>query len=215
MELRATDVEKKIKGKVILNNINLSMHSGRIYGFWGSNGSGKTMLFRALSGLINLDSGTVSLDGKKLHQDFSVLPHLGITIENTGLYPELTGYENLKFLASLRKIVGDDEIRQSILRVGLDPYDKRTYRKYSLGMKQRLAFAQAIMERPEILMLDEVANALDEEGIEMVRNILQEEKERGVLILLASHSREDLRILADEIYQVKGGSIKLIPKDDF
>lgn len=215
MELRATGVEKKIRGKVILNGVNITMYSGRIYGFWGPNGSGKTMFFRALSGLINIDSGTVSLDDKVLHRDFSVLPDMGIMIENTGLYPELTGFENLRFLASLRSIVKEDAIRQSLLRVGLDPDDKRIYRKYSLGMKQRLAFAQAIMEAPKILMLDEVTNALDEDGTEMVRSVLQEEKEKGVLILIASHSREDLRILADEIYQVKDGNIMPAPKAGF
>ncbi len=198
-----------------LGDINISMQSGKIYGFWGPNGSGKTMFFRALSGLIRIDSGTISLDDKELHRDFSVLPDLGIMIENTGLYPELTGFENLCFLASLRNIVKEEEVRQSILRVGLDPYDKRTYRKYSLGMKQRLSFAQAIMESPQILMLDEVTNALDEDGIEMVRSILQEEKEKGVLILLTSHRREDLKILADKIYQVKNGSIDIISKADF
>lgn len=198
-----------------LGDINISMQSGKIYGFWGPNGSGKTMFFRALSGLIRIDSGTISLDDKELHRDFSVLPDLGIMIENTRLYPELTGFENLCFLASLRNIVKEEEVRQSILRVGLDPYDKRTYRKYSLGMKQRLSFAQAIMESPQILMLDEVTNALDEDGIEMVRNILQEEKEKGVLILLTSHRREDLKILADKIYQVKNGSIDIISKADF
>lgn len=215
MELKAIGVNKKIKGRVILNDINISMQSGKIYGFWGPNGSGKTMFFRALSGLISIDSGIISLDDKELHRDFSVLPDLGIMIENAGLYPELTGFENLRFLASLRNTVKEEQIRQSILRVGLDPYDKRTYRKYSLGMKQRLSFAQAIMESPQILMLDEVTNALDEDGIEMVRSILREEKEKGVLILLASHSREDLKILADTIYQVKNGSIKIISKVDF
>lgn len=207
MELVAENVSKYIGEKKILDDVSLKLQSGNIYGFVGRNGSGKTMLFRALSGLMNISEGKVSVDGKILHKDVRVLPDLGILIENAGLYPELTGFENLSLLAKLNQKIGEEEIRAAIRRVGLDDADKRTYRKYSLGMKQRIVLAQAIMEKPGVLMLDEPTNALDEEGIETIRTIILEEKRRGALILLASHNREDIEILADKVYQVKSGRV--------
>ena len=155
MELIAQNVCKIIRGKPILSDVNLHLKGGSVYGFAGPNGSGKTMLFRALSGLISVTSGTISLDGKVLRRDFDVLPSLGIVLEHVGLYPNLTGLENLEYLASLRGRVQTEDLRGALLRVGLDPNDRRTYRKYSLGMKQRLAIAQAVMERPDVIMLDE------------------------------------------------------------
>ncbi len=207
MELIVDNISKKIKGKVILSDVSLHLNSGNIYGFVGRNGSGKTMLFRALSGLMAVDSGSVNWNGKVLRQDFAVLPSLGIVLENAGLYPNLTGVENLLYLAKLTQRIGIEEIRQAICRVGLDPDDKRTYGKYSLGMKQRLTIAQAIMERPDVIMLDEPTNALDEEGVEEIRKLIIAEKERGALILLASHNSEDIRILADCLYRVDSGRI--------
>ncbi len=208
MKLIANKISKSIKGKEILKNVNLDLHSGKIYGFVGRNGSGKTMLFRALSGLMEIDSGEISLDGKILHKDFSVLPDLGIVLENAGLYPNMTGFENLSYLASMKKEVTDDEIRDAMERVGLEPYDKRVYRKYSLGMKQRLIIAQAIMEKPDILMLDEPTNSLDEFGVEEIRSIILNEKERGAIVLIASHNKEDITCLVDELYSVEAGSVQ-------
>lgn len=161
MELIVDNISKSIRGKVILEDINLHMYSGKIYGFVGRNGSGKTMLLRALSGLMSVDAGLITWDGKTLGKDFSVLPNLGIILENASLYPRLTGVENLSYLADLTGKIGQEEIRRSISRVGLDPDDKRTYVKYSLGMKQRLAIAQAVMEHPDVIMLDEPTNGLD------------------------------------------------------
>lgn len=208
MELIAENISKSIRGRCILSNINLCLSSGKIYGFMGRNGSGKTMLFRALSGLMSIDSGTVTWNGRVLHRDFNVLPDLGITIENAGLYPRMTGMQNLSYLAKLTHKIGETEIQRAIQRVGLEPEDKRTYGKYSMGMKQRLAIAQAIMEKPDIIMLDEPTNGLDKIGIEEIRKVMLEEKERGALILLASHSEEDMYILADELYQVENGHIR-------
>lgn len=202
------NVSKKLGGRQILCDINLTLEASRIYGFVGKNGSGKTMLFRAISGLMKVTEGEISLDGKVLHKDFSVLPSLGIIIENVGLYPEFSAMENLKLLARIKRIIGETEIRAAIERVGLDPDDKRPIRKYSLGMKQRLVLAQALMEKPEILILDEPTNALDEGGVDLLRRIIFEEKERGALILLASHSREDIELLCNEIYVIKGGRIE-------
>ena len=207
MELAANNISKTIRGKAIISNVNLCLKSGNIYGFVGKNGSGKTMLFRALSGLMRIDSGSIVWKGKTLHKDFSVLPSLGIIIENAGLYPNLTGVQNLTYLAGLTKRIGKVEIMDAISRVGLDPYDKRLYGKYSLGMKQRLAVAQAIMESPDVIMLDEPTNALDETGVEEIRQIILEEKERGALILLASHNKEDIQLLADELYRVEKGHV--------
>ena len=187
MELIAENVNKTIDKKIILNDVSLKLRSGMIYGFVGRNGSGKTMLFRALSGLMSIDSGSVSLDGKVLHKDFDVLPELGIMIENAGLYPQLSGFDNLKRLSSIRKKAADDTIREYIRTVGLDPDDKRPFRKYSLGMKQRLVFAQAIFEDQKILMLDEPTNAMDDSGVQMVRDILLERKKDSI-ILIASHN---------------------------
>ncbi len=189
MELIAKNISKKIGKKEILKDINLQLKNGMVYGFVGRNGSGKTMLFRALSGLMTVTSGKILLDGKELHKDMRVLDNMGIVIENAGLYPELTGFENLKLLAKLNKKIDDRQIKSAISRVGLDPEDKRTFKKYSLGMKQRIVIAQAIMETPDILMLDEPTNALDEEGVALMRNIVKEEKERGAMILIASHNK--------------------------
>jgi ABC-2 type transport system ATP-binding protein len=204
MELIVENINKTIDKKIILNDVSLKLRSGMIYGFAGRNGSGKTMLFRALSGLMSIDSGTVSLDGKVLHKDFDVLPDLGIMIENAGLYPQLSGFDNLKRLSSIRKKVDDNTIREYISTVGLDPDDKRPFRKYSLGMKQRLVFAQAIFEDQKILMLDEPTNAMDDSGVQMVRDILLERKKDSI-ILIASHNHEDIDLLADEKYRVSNG----------
>ena len=207
MELVIKNMSKKIRGKSILNDVNLTLESGNVYAFVGENGAGKTMLFRAASGLMKLSKGNVYLDGKKLHQDFEILPGLGIMLENVGLYPELSGYENLKLLAKIRGKVGKDEIIEWIKKVGLDPSDKKAFRKYSLGMKQRLIFAQALMEKPDILMLDEPTNALDADGVNTIRKLILGEKERGTLIMIASHNREDIKIMADVVYSVKNGCV--------
>lgn len=207
MELVANNINKTIREKVILSNVSLCLKSGNVYGFVGKNGSGKTMLFRALSGLMRIDSGSIIWEEKTLHKDFSVLPSLGIIIENAGLYPNFTGIQNLTYLANLTKRIGQEAIINAITRVGLNPYDKRLYGKYSLGMKQRLAIAQAIMEKPDIIMLDEPTNALDETGVEEIRKIILEEKARGALILVASHNKEDIQVLADEWYRVENGQV--------
>lgn len=207
MKLIIDHISKTIKGRTILDDINLKFENGKVYGFVGRNGSGKTMLFRAVSGLMNIDSGKIVLDDKILHKDMEVLPSLGLIIENAGLFGEYTGYKNLKLLANINKKIGDKEIKEAILLVGLDPDDKRTYKKYSLGMKQRLVIAQAIMEKPDIILLDEPTNALDEKGVREIRDIIKKEKDRGALILLASHNKEDIESLADKVYFMENGKI--------
>lgn len=208
MILTAEHIFKTIRGREILRDVSLELHSGKVYGFVGRNGSGKTMLFRALSGLMGLTSGTVRWGDQVLKRDFAVLPNLGIVLENVGLYPNLTGLENLRYLANIRKKCTQEDLRAVLERVGLDPDDKRTYGKYSLGMKQRLAIAQAIMEKPDVLMLDEPTNALDSEAVVQVRDIITQEKERGALVLLASHNYEDIRLLSDEVYHLESGRLR-------
>lgn len=207
MKLLVNDVSKSIGGKAVLSNVSLCLESGNVYGFSGRNGSGKTMLFRALSGLMKTDSGTVVWDGRTVGKDFSVLPGLGIVLENAALFPDLTGMQNLMCLAGLTRRIGRREIEGAMARAGLDPADKRTYRKYSLGMKQRLAVAQAVMEKPDVLMLDEPTNGLDDAGVEKIRQIILKEKERGALILLASHNKEDMALLADTLYRMENGRV--------
>lgn len=208
MILTAEHISKTIRGREILSDVSLELHNGKVYGFVGRNGSGKTMLFRALSGLMGLTSGTVRWGEQVLKQDFAVLPNLGIVLENVGLYPNLTGLENLRYLASIRKKCTQADLRVVLEQVGLDPDDKRTYGKYSLGMKQRLAIAQAIMEKPDVLMLDEPTNALDSEAVAQVRDIIVQEKKRGALVLLASHNYEDIRLLSDEVYRLENGRLR-------
>lgn len=212
MKLIAENISKTIRGKKILSGINLELECGKIYGFTGPNGSGKTMLFRALSGLMSVDPGIIRWDGKVLRQDFSVLPTLGIILENVSLYSNMTGFENLKYLADIRGEINNKEIRVALKRVGLDPDDRRTYRKYSLGMKQRLVIAQAVMEKPAVIMLDEPTNGLDDEGVEIVRRLILEEKERGALILLASHNSSDIRFLTDTVYQINNGILRRVER---
>ena len=208
MILTAEHISKTIRGREILHDVSLELHSGKVYGFVGRNGSGKTMLFRALSGLMSLTSGTVRWGDQVLKRDFAVLPNLGIVLENVGLYPNLTGLENLRYLANIQKKGTQADLRAVLERVGLDPDDKRTYGKYSLGMKQRLAIAQAIMEKPDVLMLDEPTNALDSEAVAQVRDIITQEKERGALVLLASHNYEDICLLSDQVYRMENGRLR-------
>ncbi len=213
MELRVTKISKKIRGKEVLSDVSLQLHSGKIYGFVGRNGSGKTMLFRAISGLMKVDQGEICLDQQVLHKDMDVLPRMGIVLENAGLYPEYTGKKNLEILGKYTG-VSEADIEKAILRVGLDPKDKRTFRKYSLGMKQRIVIAQAIMGKPDILILDEPTNALDEAGVELVHRILLEEKERGAIVLLASHNRQDIELCADEIYSMEAGRLREMSENE-
>ena len=154
-EIKIESLSKSIKGALILNNVSLVLNSGNIYGLRGKNGSGKTMLMRAIAGLLIPDSGTVTINGKVLHKDISFPESIGILIENPSFLPQYTGFKNLKLLASLTGGITDEDIRTALEHVGLDPDDKRTYRKYSLGMKQRLGVAQSILHKPKLLILEE------------------------------------------------------------
>lgn len=207
MRVVLRNVCKDIKGARVLDNVNLELESGRVYGFKGKNGSGKTMLMRAISGLIKV-KGEIEIDGKILGKDFTFPPSIGILIENPSFISNYTGFENLKTLASIRERIDDDKIRQTLTEVGLEPDDKRTFKKYSLGMKQRLGIAAAIMEDPDIIILDEPINALDDSGTEQVRQILLKHKQRGALIIIACHDADELEFLSDEIIEIAEGRIQ-------
>ena len=201
-------VNKVIKKTPVLIDVDLELEKGNIYGLYGKNGSGKTMLIRMIAGLIIPTTGEVNVFGRTLGKDASFPESMGLTIENVGFWPNYTGKECLRMVADVRKIIGDEEIDASMKRVGLDPDDKRKYKQYSLGMKQKLAIAQAIMEKPELIMLDEPTNSLDEETVDKLKNILIEEKERGALIIVASHDREDLYKIADKVFIVSDGYVR-------
>lgn len=202
------NVSKSIDGNEVLQNINVKLESGKIYGFVGKNGSGKTMLFRIVAGLMCASGGTISINGDEYLYNSKYPLSMGIIIENAGMYKEFTGKDNLKFLASIKRKIGEKEINEAITKVGLDPKDKRVLKKYSLGMRQRIIFAQAIMEQPDVLLLDEPTNALDKDGVELIRKLILEEKNRGAIVCLASHNEEDISTLCDEIYKMEFGKMR-------
>jgi ABC-2 type transport system ATP-binding protein len=209
MVINIENVSKIIQGVTVLNCVNLHMESGNIYGLLGRNGSGKTMLMRAICGLIRPTEGRITIDGARQWKDFSYPDDLGMLIETPTFLTDFTGYENLEMLASIRRKIKSSDIRETLKRVGLNPDDKRNTRKYSLGMRQRLGIACAIMENPRLLVLDEPFNGLDVDGYELVQNIILEEKRKGTLIILACHDREELEDLSDVIYKVEKGCFSL------
>lgn len=201
------NISKNIKGNQVLSNLSLSLEKGKIIGFRGKNGSGKTMLFRAICGFIRVDEGEIKIDNKVLGRDMDFPESLGVVIEYPGLLPGYSGFENLKILADIKGNIGETEIKETIRAVGLDPEDKKRFKKYSLGMKQRLGIAQAIMEKPDLIILDEPTNALDQDGVKLIKDILIDLKKQGKTILVASHDKEEIEYLADEIYYLENGKV--------
>ena len=204
-EIIVDHVSLQIKNAKLLSDVSLSLHSGRVYGLRGRNGSGKTVLMKTICGFMRPTEGQVLINGKVLHKDMDFLPSAGIIIEEPGFFPNYSGFKNLKILAGIQNRISDDKIRQMMEMVGLDSAMKKPVGKYSLGMRQRLGIAQAMMEEPEILILDEPTNGLDEDGVEWFRQFILEQKEKGKLILLASHSKEDIEMLSDEVYYMEKG----------
>lgn len=207
MYIQLNNISKKIKGAVILDHITMQFQSGKVYGLQGKNGSGKTMLMRAICGLITLTEGEININGKILHKDISFPKSIGALLENPSFLNGYTGLENLKLLADIQGGIEESELKECLTKVGLDSEDSRVYRKYSLGMKQKLGIAAAIMGNPEIVILDEPINAIDENGVEAVRKIFNELKMRGSIIIVACHDREELKILSDEIIKISEGKI--------
>lgn len=205
--IEINNVTKTIKNANVLDNVSISLDKGGIYGFVGKNGSGKTMLFKALLGLIRLSSGEILVDGIRIESGVRFPFNVGVMIENTGLWPYLSATDNLKTLASIKGLVGKAEIKETVSRVGLDPESKKTYAKFSLGMKQRLVFAQAILEKPELMVLDEPTNAMDADGVILFKDIIRQERERGATVLIASHSLEDFENFCDEVFRMENGRL--------
>ncbi|MDU6480893.1 MAG: ATP-binding cassette domain-containing protein [Paeniclostridium sordellii] len=201
------NLSKKIKGVMVLDNINMKLQKGKVYGFTGPNGSGKTMLFRSICGLIKPTEGTIEINNKKLHENISFPESVGALIENPGFLPNYSGRKNLKLIADIKGIIGYDEIDKLMDLIGLDLIDKKKYKQYSLGMKQKLGIAQALMEEPELIILDEPTNALDEKSIQNVLELIKEEKEKGKTILIASHDKVNLEKVSDVIFKMENGRI--------
>ena len=194
----------------ILKDISVSFERGKIHGLIGRNGSGKTMLMKCICGFVKPNSGEITVDGKQVGKDCDFPQSMGVIIETPGFIPYYSGYKNLTLLAELRGKIGGGEIKNTMHRVGLDPELKRPVRKYSLGMRQRLGLAQAIMENPDLLILDEPMNGLDKEGVQDMRQYLLDLKSQGKTILIASHSAEDIDALCDTVYEMDKGKLQKV-----
>lgn len=201
------NITKIIQGNEIIKNVNLDFESGNIYGIVGGNGCGKSILLKVISGLSNPTQGTISINKTTLKKgDFP--KNMGILINTPGLLLEYSAIQNLTFLASINKKISINDIRNTLDLVGLNPEDKRKIKNYSLGMKQKVGIAQAIMENPDIIILDEPMNALDEESVNNIRKIILDLKNKGKLIIITSHNKEDINILCDYIYKIDNGQIQ-------
>lgn len=201
------NLSKTIKKNVVIRDISMELQSGTVYGFKGINGSGKTMLMRLICGLIRPTQGEVSINGKVLGKDLSFPESVGVFLENPAFLGAYSGFQNLKLLASIKSVADDEAIRSALSRVGLRPDDHKKYRKYSLGMKQRLGIAAAIMERPDIVILDEPTNSLDADGVNLVKSVIKDEKKRGALVIISCHDAELLQDLSDETFLLEQGRL--------
>jgi len=205
--IKVKNVNKSFGTAKILKDITVNFEKGKIHGLVGRNGSGKTMLLKSICGFVPVDTGEILVNDKIIGKDVDIPTDLGIIIENPGFLPNYSGYMNLKFLAIIRNRIGKKEIKDAIKMVGLDPDSRKKVGKYSLGMKQRLGIAQAIMENPSILIFDEPMNGLDNEGVEEIRNVLLSMKNQGKTIIIASHNKEDIEILCDTVHSMDKGII--------
>ncbi len=205
--IQVNDLGLTIKKDTILSDVNIKLEQGKIHGLVGRNGSGKTMLMKCICGFVKPTSGDIYVDEKKIGKDVDFPQNVGIIIETPGFIPYYSGYRNLKILANLRKKIGKEEILETMKKVGLEGAENKLVRKYSLGMRQRLGLAQAMMEKPDIYILDEPMNGLDNEGVEDMRGILKELRKEGKTILLVSHNNEDIQTLCDEIYDINHGKV--------
>ena len=196
---------KQFGTATVLDDISMTLQPGFIYAFVGRNGSGKTLLMKHILGFVQPTDGVVAIDGKIVGKDLEIPQNVGAIIENPGFLPEYSAFRNLKLLAMIRGTTDNARIRKMIRTVGLDPDSPQKVGKYSLGMRQRLGIAQALMEDPDILLLDEPLSGLDDKGAEEMRRLLLNEKEKGKLIVIASHSKEDIDILCDEVFRFDRG----------
>lgn len=214
MKIEITNLKKVIKGTIVLDDINYTFSGGRIYGLCGKNGCGKTMLMRLIAGLIYPSFGTIRIKDKVLGKDISFPESVGMLIENPSFLNDYTGKQNLEMLAGLQKNVDKAEVRRVLEQVGLDPDDKKKFYKYSLGMRQRLGIAAAIMGSPELILLDEPINAIDTDGVQEIRAIIRGLSAENRIIIVASHDKSEMDYLADEkIYMSEGRLIKETEND--
>jgi len=201
------NVTKKFKDLIIIDDVSIAFKESKIHGLVGRNGSGKTMLLKCICGFVPVTSGSINVNGKIVGKDVDIPENVGLIIEAPGFLPQYNGYKNLKLLAMINGKIKKEQVIGAIEQVGLDPYSKKHVGKYSLGMRQRLGLAQALMEDPDILILDEPMNGLDNSGVDDIRNILLSLKERGKTIILASHGKEDIEILCDTVTELDNGKI--------
>lgn len=204
--IRLKDVYKTMKGTQVLKGVNLSVEQGDIVGIRGINGSGKTMVLRAIAGLIRVD-GSVEIGGKKMEPG-ECPKDIGVLVEMPGFLPEFTGKKNLQLLGMLQEGVTEEDIEEAMNAVGLDPKDRRHYKKYSLGMKERLGIAQAILKKPKLILLDEPTNGIDSDGIQILEELLWRLKEAGSTIVVTSHDRDFLDAVTSQCYEMKEGSLR-------
>ena len=207
MKVEISHLNKTIKGNQVLKDISFTFDSSVLYGLRGHNGSGKSMLMRAIAGLIKPSSGTIKIDDKLLGKDISFPPSVGVLIEEPAFINELTGFENLKMLAQIKGIISDSQIREAIAEMGLNPDDKRSFKKYSLGMRQRLGIACALMENPDIILLDEPLNGLDPEGVDLALAAIRKRFNSGSLVIMSLHDDDELNAFATEVITMRYGEV--------
>ncbi len=212
--IQVEHIKKQFGDAVVLNDINMELKPGNVYGLVGRNGSGKTMLMKCICGFVTPTSGTIRVEGKVVGKEMDIPDDMGIIIENPGFLPNYSGFKNLQLLAMIQNKIGKEEIRNAIRMVGLDPDSKKHVGKYSLGMRQRLGLAQALMEDPKIVLLDEPMNGLDNEGVDEIRKLILNLRERGKLIVIASHTREDIELLCDQVFYMDHGKVIQIQQNE-
>lgn len=203
------NVSKKFGDNLVLDNVCVNFENGKIHGIIGRNGSGKTMLMKCICGFVPVTSGTITVAGKKVGKDVDVPHNMGIIIETPGFLNSYSGYNNLKFLAGINKKIGKDRIMEVMELVKLDPHNKKHVGKYSLGMRQRLGLAQALMENPDILILDEPMNGLDQSGVDEMRGVLSSLAKGGTTIIMANHNAEDIELLCDTVCEMELGKLRM------
>ncbi len=211
--IKVDRVSKSFGEERVLKEVSLQLENGKVYGIIGNNGSGKTVLFKCICGFMKPDQGEITVEDKRIGIDTDFPENIGIIIETPGFLPHNTGFRNLQILASLKGLINKEDIVRILEKVGLNPGMKKPVSKYSLGMRQRLGIAQAIMEDPKVLILDEPFNGLDKYGVEDIRKIIIDLKNQGKTILLASHNQEDIKILCDSVYEMDAGVLKEVTED--
>lgn len=203
--IKVENVCKKYGTQTVLNHVNLEVKRGKIVGIVGRNGSGKTVLFKSICGLIPVDEGKIIVDNQVIGQDLEIPQNIGVIIETPGFLPNYSGYKNLYYLAKIQNRIKKEDIIRTLEMVGLDSRSKKNVSKYSMGMRQRLGIAQAIMENPDILVLDEPMNGLDKEGVNEMRELFLRWKAEGKTMIIASHGAEDIDILCDDVWEMDKG----------